>query len=58
MGSSMTIRCECGHVLRAADERRLLMAARAHIDAVHPELADRLSDEDLLAMARVAETRG
>ncbi len=58
MSAQMTIRCECGHVLRADDERQLLVAAREHIDAVHPELAGRLSDEDLLSMARGQGIRG
>lgn len=51
MASSLVIRCACGHVVDGTDEARLLAAAREHIDAAHPELVGRLTDEELLAMA-------
>jgi hypothetical protein len=48
---ALTIRCRCGEVVHGEDEQTLLAAARRHVEADHPELAGRLSDEDLLAMA-------
>lgn len=50
--SSLSIRCECGHMVHGDDESALLAAARTHIAAEHPELVGRLSDEDLRRMAR------
>lgn len=49
--SRMVIRCECGQIVQADDEPALLSAAREHIADRHPELVDRLSDEDLRRMA-------
>jgi hypothetical protein len=54
MADPMIIRCRCGKIVRGDDERALLAAARRHIAADHPELADRLSDDDLLRMASAA----
>ena len=51
MASPLTIRCQCGHVVRGEDERRLLKAAHDHVRSAHPELVGRLTDAELLAMA-------
>lgn len=53
----LMIECACGHVAPAPDERLLLGAARERIAARHPELAGRLSDEDLVRMAEREPTR-
>ncbi len=50
----VSIHCECGEVVQGEDQPALLAAARRHIDARHPELVGRLSDDELLAMARDA----
>ena len=53
MAGVLMIRCECGHEVHGEDERRLLAAAREHVATAHPELVDRLTDDDLMAMASV-----
>lgn len=51
MSAPLTIRCECGHLVRADDEQALLAAAREHIAAAHADLVGTLSDDDLRRMA-------
>ena len=46
-----TIKCECGEVIRADDEEALLAKAEQHINANHPDLAGKITRDDLLAMA-------
>ena len=46
-----TISCDCGYVSRGETEDELLEVANRHIEEVHPEMAGRVSREDLLAMA-------
>lgn len=48
------INCECGRVVRGETDEELLANARAHVDRDHPELAGKISNEDLLAMAEEA----
>ena len=48
------INCECGQVVRGETDDELVAAASAHIDADHPELAGKLSREDILGMAEAA----
>jgi len=43
--------CECGEVVRGADEDELVAAVGAHVESDHPELAGKLSREDVLGMA-------
>ena len=50
--SAMLIQCECGQRVEAEDESALLVAAHEHIAAQHPDLAGRLSDDDLRRMAQ------
>jgi hypothetical protein len=45
------INCECGEVVRGADDEELVAAAQAHVEASHPELVGKLSREDILGMA-------
>ena len=48
------INCECGYVVRGEDDDELLQGARAHINEAHPDMAGKVSDEDLLGMAEEA----
>jgi predicted small metal-binding protein len=48
------ITCDCGHVSRAETEDELVAAANRHIEEVHPDMAGKVSREDLLAMAEEA----
>jgi predicted small metal-binding protein len=45
------IHCDCGHVSRAETEDELVQEATRHMDEVHPDMAGKVSREDLLAMA-------
>ena len=45
------INCECGFVVRGADDDELVQNAEAHIQDKHPELVGKMSRDDILAMA-------
>jgi predicted small metal-binding protein len=45
------INCDCGFVSRGETEDELVRETNRHIREVHPELAGKVSREDLLAMA-------
>jgi hypothetical protein len=45
------INCECGQVIRAADDDDLVAQVDDHIKIDHPDLVGRLSREDVLNMA-------
>ena len=48
------IHCDCGFVVRGETDEQLLAAANAHIRDAHPDMAGKVSAEDLLAMAEEA----
>ena len=48
------INCECGYVVRGADDDELLRNAEEHIGEAHPDLVGKMSREDLLGMAEEA----
>lgn len=50
-GGIKRITCVCGVVLEAKDDDELWAKAQAHLTAVHPDLAGRVSREDVLARA-------
>ena len=45
------INCECGYVVRGETDEELLQRAERHITDTHLGLVDKVSREDLLAMA-------
>jgi predicted small metal-binding protein len=45
------INCDCGHVSRGETEDDLVEQANRHIEEVHPDMAGKVSRNDLLAMA-------
>ena len=45
------INCDCGHVSRGDTEDELVAEANRHIEEVHPDLAGKVSRDDLLSMA-------
>lgn len=45
------INCDCGHVSRGETEDELIAEATRHIVEVHPDMAGKVSRDDLLAMA-------
>jgi predicted small metal-binding protein len=46
------INCDCGHVSRGQTEDELVQEATRHMEEVHPDIAGKVSREDLLAMAQ------
>ena len=45
------ISCDCGYVSRGETEDELVDVANRHMEEVHPEMAGKVSREDLLAMS-------
>jgi predicted small metal-binding protein len=45
------VNCECGYVVRADDDERLIAETKQHIEQDHPDLAEHLTDDAVLAMA-------
>jgi len=45
------INCECGYVVRGADEDELVRNAEQHISEAHPDRVGKMSRDDLLGMA-------
>jgi hypothetical protein len=45
------INCECGEVVRGADDEELVANAQAHVAQAHPDLVGKISRDDLLGMA-------
>jgi hypothetical protein len=45
------INCECGYVVEGETEEELLSVAERHIEEAHPDLAGKVSREELLAAA-------
>lgn len=48
------INCECGQVVRGESDDELIANAEAHIRRDHPDLAGKISRDDLLGMAEQA----
>ena len=51
---SKVINCDCGFQVRGENDDELLAGARAHISESHPDMADQVTDEQLLGMAEEA----
>lgn len=49
------INCECGEVVRGNSDEELLKVVKTHLSRDHPELLEKLSNEDILAMAEEDE---
>jgi predicted small metal-binding protein len=43
--------CDCGFVVRGETEDELMEETIRHIEEVHPDMAGKVSRDDLLAMA-------
>ena len=48
------INCDCGYTVRGESDEDLLSGAREHIRESHPEMADQVTDDQLLGMAEEA----
>jgi predicted small metal-binding protein len=42
------INCECGYVARGASDGEVVRLIREHMRTDHPDLLDRVSDDDLV----------
>jgi predicted small metal-binding protein len=42
------VKCECGYVVRADSDDEVLSTLREHIRTDHPELDDKISDDQIL----------
>jgi predicted small metal-binding protein len=51
---SKVINCECGEVVRADSDDELVAKVERHVGEAHPELAGKLSRDDVLGMAEEA----
>jgi predicted small metal-binding protein len=49
------ITCECGQVLRGETEDELVELTRQHLRSDHPQLADKLSRDDIVALIEVVD---
>jgi predicted small metal-binding protein len=45
------INCECGYVVRGADEDEVVRRAQEHVEADHPDLVGQISREQFVAMS-------
>ena len=48
---SKVINCVCGEVVHAETDDEVVAKVEQHVSAAHPELAGKLSRDDILAMA-------
>ena len=49
------ITCECGQIVRADSERELVELTYAHLRSDHPQLADKLTRDDIVALIEVVD---
>jgi predicted small metal-binding protein len=49
------ITCECGQIVRAETEHELVELTYAHLRRDHPQLADKLTREDIVALIEVVD---
>jgi predicted small metal-binding protein len=47
------INCDCGYVIRADTDDDLVDRAQAHIRTAHPNMAGKVTAEQILAMAEI-----
>jgi predicted small metal-binding protein len=52
-GMSSQVKCECGYVARAESDDEVVAAIREHIRSDHPELMERVSDEDIRSWVEI-----
>jgi predicted small metal-binding protein len=47
------VKCECGYVARAETDDEVVADIRDHIRSDHPELTERVSDEDIQSWVEI-----
>lgn len=55
---SRLIVCECGVVVHGETEPEVLSAARRHMEANHPVIAEKITDSELLALSHEETAEG
>ena len=48
------VKCECGELVQASTDEEVIEKVHKHIDTKHPDLAGKMTDEDILAMVEEA----
>jgi hypothetical protein len=54
-GSKLILRCECGKIVSAPNEKKLVESARMHFGEFHPDLGAEMPADLILAMAEQKE---
>jgi predicted small metal-binding protein len=49
------ITCECGHVVRGESEDEIVDLTREHLRSDHPQLSDRVTREEIVALIVVVD---
>ena len=48
------VNCQCGHTVRGETDDELVANVEAHVQSHHPEMAGKMTREDIMAMAEEA----
>jgi predicted small metal-binding protein len=48
---TQVVHCECGHDVRGETDDELVSAVEQHVKEAHPEMAGKMSREQILSMA-------
>jgi predicted small metal-binding protein len=49
------ITCECGQIVRGETERELVELTLEHLRSDHPQLADKVTREDIVALIEILD---
>jgi predicted small metal-binding protein len=49
------ITCECGQIVRGETENELVELTFQHLRSDHPQLADKLTQEDIVALIEIVD---
>jgi hypothetical protein len=55
--SQLIVRCECGTIIVASEEERLVELTRLHFGEFHPDLGSNVPADLILAMAEEKENK-
>jgi hypothetical protein len=55
--SQLIVRCECGTIIVASEEERLVELTRLHFGEFHPDLGSNVPADLILAMAEEKESK-
>jgi predicted small metal-binding protein len=49
------ITCECGQIVRGETEAEVVELTREHLRSAHPQLADKLTRDDIVALIEIVD---